>query len=635
MNIKDIAKICGVSAATVSKVLHNEGTISSETRERVLSVVKEYNYVPYSAVLKNAGPKMNVIAVILDDSYFKRELLYHIEKEAFQRGYNVILCDAGSEEEEQKYLHVLENKGINGVITLCGDNSGLNHNIPMVSIVGEAENTEEENRAYIRYDLQKKCYIVVKYLIGRNHRKIACLIKGDFEAAKEGYIKAYEEIFTPPRTEWLFRWEEEALDEITAQCVRDGVTAIVCPGAEQGSRIYEELRRHGIFVPEQMSVICLGDAGIGEHLVPKMTAVEFPISQMAKHAVKALVGMMEKQEPGRKFYTEIEPQIVERDSVHYLTEEKNAKIVVVGSMNMDYYFMIEDVLTRGGTIRIKNTLAFPGGEGANQAVGIGKLGGNVYILGCLGNDQDGKVVLNSLVETGVRTEGVTFYNTAATGKAYIVMGADREGTVILQDGANSFLSAEYIRKCSNVFDGARFCLLSMELPKEAIEQTVKLCKEKDVRLIVKAPATDELDKEILNKIDYLVASRQEAERIAPGKKTVEERAEKLFAQGVKNVIITVGYSKSYLKNDEIAQFFETEKFPAVDAIGVTDAFISAMTADLSKNHDIVHAVRLATYAAGVSVTRVGVQQSMIDKSGLERYEEHLSSMKQFVIGDAD
>ena len=152
---------------------------------------------------------------------------------------------------------------------------------------------------------------------------------------------------------------------------------------------------------------------------------------------------------------------------------------------------------------------------------------------------------------------------------------------------------------------------------------------------MKAPATDELDKEILNKIDYLVASRQEAERIAPGKKTVEERAEKLFAQGVKNVIITVGYSKSYLKNDEIAQFFETEKFPAVDAIGVTDAFISAMTADLSKNHDIVHAVRLATYAAGVSVTRVGVQQSMIDKSGLERYEEHLSSMKQFVIGDAD
>ena len=51
MNIRDIAKICGVSTATVSKVLHNEGAISSETREKVLSVVKEYNYVPYSAII--------------------------------------------------------------------------------------------------------------------------------------------------------------------------------------------------------------------------------------------------------------------------------------------------------------------------------------------------------------------------------------------------------------------------------------------------------------------------------------------------------------------------------------------------------------------------------------------------------
>lgn len=83
----------------------------------------------------------------------------------------------------------------------------------------------------------------------------------------------------------------------------------------------------------------------------------------------------------------------------------------------------------------------------------------------------------------------------------------------------------------------------------------------------------------MSKIDYLIANEEEAGRIMPGDMSVEKRA---------------------------------------------DAFISALTVELSKNQDIVQAMELATYAAGVSITRVGVQQSMIDQEGLERYKEHLS-----------
>lgn len=110
----------------------------------------------------------------------------------------------------------------------------------------------------------------------------------------------------------------------------------------------------------------------------------------------------------------------------------------------------------------------------------------------------------------------------------------------------------------------------------------------------------------------------------PGDMPVEERADALIKKGIKNVIITTAYNKSYLKNEQYSRFFETEQFPAVDALGVTDAFISALTVELSKNQDIVQAMELATYAAGVSITRVGVQQSMIDQEGLERYKEHIS-----------
>ena len=88
MNIKDIAKLCDVSASTVSKVLHDDRTISEETRKKVLDVVKEYHYVPYSGVIKNAAPRMNMIAVVLDEGQaFHKELLYAIENKAFDYGY--------------------------------------------------------------------------------------------------------------------------------------------------------------------------------------------------------------------------------------------------------------------------------------------------------------------------------------------------------------------------------------------------------------------------------------------------------------------------------------------------------------------------------------------------------------------
>lgn len=623
MNIRDIAKICGVSTATVSKVLHNEGAISSETREKVLSVVKEYNYVPYSAVLKGTGPRMNIISVMLSDTGFEKELLYQIEREAFKNSYSVILCNISSKKEQQKYYHILENKGINGLITLCPAERNQD-SIPSVSILGEEQSEESDMNAVIRYDIARMGYLAVKYLFDAKHKNIACFLKSGEKEIKAGYIDAYEEIFTKPKSEWIFQWDREKLDEMISVCIADEITAVICSDIEICSLVCDRFRFHGIRVPEQISMICIGNRGMAEYLSPQITSVELPISRMAEYAVGTLVSMMERQEPGHRFNMAVEPEVVERGSVLPFAGQKSGKIVVIGSMNADYYFISNDMIKRDSTIRIKNTMFFPGGEGANQAVGIGKLGGYASMIGCLGNDKDGKMILNGLTDAGVETEGVLITNSAATGKAYIVLDADGKEEVILQEGANNSLSGEYIRKCSNIFENAQFCLLSMEIPSEAILETAALCCEKGIKLIVKGPSTERISEEILSKIDYLIANEEEAGRIMPGDMPVEERADALIKKGIKNVIITTAYNKSYLKNEQYSRLFETEQFPAVDALGVTDAFISALTVELSKNQDIVQAMELATYAAGVSITRVGVQQSMIDQEGLERYKEHLS-----------
>lgn len=625
MNIRDIAKLCGVSVSTVSKVLHDDKTISEETRKKVLGVIKEYNYVPYSGVLKNAAPRMNMIAVVMDEEQsFHKMLLYGIEDKAFDYGYNIVVCNvAEGEERRQKYLQILENKGINGMILLGQEDMG-GVNVPTVAVSGQALAAKEEKISLMHYDIGEMGYRAVRYLLEQGHRRIACFLKQGEDAIKAGYRKAYEEIFTQPREEWIWELKEEITEEAVVGCAGLGVTAIVCSDIEYCNVIYAGLGKCNISVPEQMSVLCVGGSKLAEHLIPPVTTVELPVSQIACRVMKALNGMIESQEPGWLYHAEIESEIIVRDSVENLSEKRlEEKIVVIGNMNMDCNVIVDNTRTRGGTLRVKRTMQFPGGDGANQAVGIGKLGGCAYMLGCLGNDREGRIIYDSLMEAGVRTNGVVFCPSEATGKAYITVGTSGKNTIIIDEGANQCLDSRHIKDHEGIFDGAGFCLISMEIPEETALAAIAMCRKKKVKMIIKPSAIEALEDEILEQIDYFVPNEDEAVRLVPGAMTIEERAEILFSKGIKNVIITLGEEGCYLKNEDHACFFETQKFPVVDVTGAADAFISTMAVCLARNYDIVRAIQLATYAADVSVTRFGVQQAMIDKAGLEAYQAHL------------
>ncbi len=625
MNIKDIAKLCGVSTSTVSKVLHDDKTISEETRRKVLDVVKEYHYVPYSEVLKNAAPRMNMIAVVFDEEQdFYKELLYHIEDKAFDYGYNIVVCNAAKgEARRKKYLRILENKGINGMIFLGRGKSG-GYRLPTVEVGGRALSVKEEKLSRIGYDAEKMGYLGTQYLLERGHKNIACFLRAGEEEIRNGYRKAYEEIYTEPKEEWIFELQENVTEEMVGSCIESGVTAVLCSDIDFCSRIYAELGKCGMSVPGEMSVICIGSGDLAKHLIPPVTTVEVSVSRIACKVMDALSGMAEFQEPGWTYNSVIEPEVIEGGSVGKRSEkEQSKKIVVIGNMNMDCNVVVDHTRTRGGTLRVKRTMQFPGGDGANQAVGIGKLGGCAYMLGCLGNDQEGRAIYNSLTEAGVRMNGVVFCPFQTTGKAYITVGTGGQNTIIIDEGANQCLDSGHIQKYESVFEGAGFCLISMELSEAAVLAAIEMCLKKNVKMIVKPSAIESLEEEFLGKIDYFIPNEDEAVRLVPGDLTIEERAEILFSRGIKNIIITLGGKGCYLKNGEHARFFESQKFPVVDVTGAADAFISAMAVCLARNYDIVRAIRLATYAADISVTRFGVQQAMIDQEGLEAYQAHL------------
>lgn len=630
MNIKDIAKICGVSPSTVSKILHNkDSNISAETRRNVLEVVREYQYVPYSKVINSAAPKTSLIGVLVSEgAYGGQEFLYAIEAAAAKNGYSIILCNTGDEESKfQKYCGVLENKGVDGIISVCQSTElPENDKIPKVQIFAKKKEHDRNDAADIYFEMREAGYAAANYLLEKGHRKIACLLRKEDEDIKAGCLQAYKERFISPDKEWFFLGaEEEAINIGISRCLGGEVTAVICADMELGNALYEKLRERGDTIPNKISVISARDHKMAERTCPPMTAVHIPTARIGEAAVGALIEIIERRKPAYECRKRFSLGITERGSVKEpANHAQGKKIVVVGSMNMDCIINVPHIPTGGETVRSGNIVSLPGGKGANQAAGAGRLEGLVYMIGRLGNDSDGKEIYNSLVSSGVHTDGVVFDESAPTGKAYVNVPPDGESTIVIYPGANKKLDRGQIRQYSQLLDDAAYCLLTLEIAEEIVEYTIEKCKKKNVEVILKPSAVEKMKESLFENLDYFIPNEKEVKQLIPGETTIEEKADILFSKGIKNVIITLGHKGCYLKNAEYERYFPAADFYPLDTTGAADAFISALAVALSEGHGILYAIGFASYAAGVSITRQGGQPALVDRKGLALYQEEIN-----------
>lgn len=634
MNIQDIAKLCGVSPSTVSKILHNkDDEISAETRKKVLEVVKEYQYVPYSKVLKNVAHKTHLIGVLMNEgAYGAQKILYEVERKATENGYGILLCTtSGSKERAVKCLHVFENKGVDGVIDIFQNlDSSKKGKIPIIRIANTNNQIRPNGIADIYYEMEDVGYMAASQLIEKGHQKIACLLNSQDKEVVTGYLRAYQERFYIPRKEWVILEKEEDIVHVGVEkCLNMGVTALICSGVEAGGLIYEKLRARGETIPEALSVISIRENRLSNWMSPQISTVSIPFQRLGEQAVEAMVEVLEEKKSVYECRKKLFPEYIDRESV---TIPQNSgmggKIVVVGSLHMDSMLNLSHIPTEGETLKSKNIAVLPGGKGANQAVGAGKLGGLVYIIGRIGNDLNGRTIYSSLQENGVKTEGIVFDETTPTGKAYINIPPNGESTIVTYPGANEKLDRSQIKQFSYLLDDASYCLLTMEIEKETVEYTIHKCVQKHVQVILKPMITEKLDDNLLVHVDYIVPNEKELSILVPGENSIEEKAEILLGKGVRNVIITLGHKGCYFKNRDLKAWFPAADFPAIDTTGAADAFISAFVVFLSEGKSVFEAIGYATYAAGLSVTRQGVQSAMVERQELMLYSDEIECLSQ-------
>lgn len=292
-----------------------------------------------------------------------------------------------------------------------------------------------------------------------------------------------------------------------------------------------------------------------------------------------------------------------------------ARLLVVGSLNMDLVVDVPYMPGVGETVLGRGLKMVPGGKGANQAYAAAKLGGETYMLGCVGSDEYGQILIDSLKSAGVNTQSIGKQTGVNTGTAFIYVNEEGDNSIVVVPGANSTCSKEYIERHKNFIEDCDIIILQCEIPIDVVEYTVDIARRMNRKVILNpAPAPDHFPEEILKKVDILTPNESELHKLT-GKKAdtledIREAAGMLLSKGIKSVIVTWGDKGAVLVEGDSCRHYPVEKVKVVDTTAAGDSFTAAVAVALSEGKSLDEAVKFANKVATIVVTRPGAQTSI-------------------------
>ncbi len=289
-----------------------------------------------------------------------------------------------------------------------------------------------------------------------------------------------------------------------------------------------------------------------------------------------------------------------------------ADIVVVGSLNADLVVRAARFPKPGETIQGEELEKIPGGKGANQAVAAARLGASVAMVGCVGADAFGTMLIENLKQNHVDTRRVLRDGSAATGTAIIVVDANGENSIILSPGANGKIKKTDIE--AGALAGAKLLLLQFEIPMETVVEAARLARKAGAKVIVNPAPAQEMPDELLKYADYLLPNETELAlltgKVAKDKPSLEEAARSLVKRGVKNVIVTLGERGALIMTKLSKQYVPSYKVRVADTTGAGDAFIGGMAYALVNRKSLKDAVQYGCACGALATTKFGAQPSL-------------------------
>lgn len=301
-----------------------------------------------------------------------------------------------------------------------------------------------------------------------------------------------------------------------------------------------------------------------------------------------------------------------------------AKVVVIGSLNMDLVTRAPRLPRGGETLIGQSFSTVSGGKGANQAVAAARLGAEVSMVGCIGSDAYGQQLRNALLAEQIDCDAISIVD-GASGVALIVVDDNSQNAIVIVAGANGALTPGVIDRFDSVLQAADVIICQLEVPDATVGHALKRGRELGKTVILNpAPASRPLPADWYATIDYLIPNESEAAALSglpvDSLETAETAATRLIGMGAGKVIITLGAQGSLFADGKGFQHFPAPQVHAVDTTAAGDTFVGGFAAALASGQCEAEAIRFGQVAAALSVTRAGAQPSIPTLSDVQAFK---------------
>ena len=329
--IKDVAKKAGVPVATVSRTLNGKDRVKDETREKILSVVKEMSFVTNSSARTLRGSKTNIIGVIVPDisASFYSEIVKGIENKSNEYDYKIIVCDAQNNVEKEKtYIRFLYDRSIDGMIFVVPrifeeEIMKVKENDFPVVVFGQ--NMEIYNIPSITVDNRQGAYNAVKHLYSHGYSKISYI--GGIEGEKDydhkerlaGYMKALEDCKLEVKEQYIENGQycEEGGSSAFVRLLRldNPPDAIFCANDEMALGVLKTARRNKVRIPEDVGLIGFDNIRICQYTNPSLSTVSQSTYNVGVLLCEKLLHSIDNRDSNLKNANLVlKPELVARES---------------------------------------------------------------------------------------------------------------------------------------------------------------------------------------------------------------------------------------------------------------------------------------------------------------------------------
>lgn len=297
-----------------------------------------------------------------------------------------------------------------------------------------------------------------------------------------------------------------------------------------------------------------------------------------------------------------------------------AKITVIGSFVMDNVAKMGRFPKEGESVLGESLEMFPGGKGANQCVSVARLGGDVEMIGMLGNDANGDIFRKIFKVEGIKADNV-FSCEKPTAVAQIQINAEGQNRICVIPSANYEFGFEELDKIDGILKETELVVLQLEMRLDVTKEIIRRVHGYGVKILLNPAPAVKLEKEILGTIDYITPNETELSILTDMPTDTDEEAisaaKKLLSWGTKTVIVTLGDRGALIATPESVEIVEGYKVEAIDTVAAGDSFNGALAVALTEGKNLKETVKFANAMGALTVTKKGAIPSLHTRKQVE------------------